>query len=128
MEEKFKDIIETLKEDENIIFAYLFGSQIKGYANEKSDWDIAIYFVQNLKDKSLWYPFELEAKLAYLLKKEVQVVILNDITKPTFLFHIINEGILLVDKEKKLRLEFEMKVMRDYYDWKFFVNRYLISG
>jgi len=36
---------EILNDQQSIIFSYLFGSRTKGYANEKSDWDIAVFFL-----------------------------------------------------------------------------------
>ncbi|NUO09364.1 MAG: nucleotidyltransferase domain-containing protein [Candidatus Brocadia sp.] len=34
-------------------FWYLFGSKVKGYANENSDWDIAVYFSESLENIGL---------------------------------------------------------------------------
>jgi predicted nucleotidyltransferase len=44
-----KAIIEVLNKKSHIIFAYLFGSKVKGYANENSDWDMAVYFREPIK-------------------------------------------------------------------------------
>jgi len=49
---KIQHLKEILSNQSSVIFAYLFGSRVKGYANEKSDWDIAVYFSEPIKTKT----------------------------------------------------------------------------
>ena len=44
MKEERRAIVEILNKRSDVLFATLFGSNVKGYAYEGSDWDIAIYF------------------------------------------------------------------------------------
>ena len=123
MKQKIKPIIELLNKQPHIVFAYLFGSKAKGYANERSDWDIAIYTTQSIKQNGLWPAFELEAQLSRAVKATVQVTILNTPLPPVFAFEILKDGILLIDREPNLRMDFENKILRHYYDWQYFLRR-----
>jgi predicted nucleotidyltransferase len=123
MKQKIKPIIELLNKKPHIIFAYLFGSKAKGYANERSDWDIAIYITESIKQNGLWPAFELEAQLSRAVKATVQVTILNTPLPPVFAFEILKDGILLIDRGPNLRMDFENKILRHYYDWQYFLNR-----
>jgi len=49
---KIQHLKEILSNQSSVIIAYLFGSRVKGYANEKSDWDIAVYFSEPIKTKT----------------------------------------------------------------------------
>ena len=123
MKQKIKPIIALLNKQPNIIFAYLFGSKAKGYANERSDWDIAIYTTELIKQNGRWPAFELEAQLSRAVKATVQVTILNTPLPPVFAFEILKDGILLIDRGPNLRIDFENKILRHYYDWQYFLKR-----
>jgi predicted nucleotidyltransferase len=123
MRQKIKPIIELLNKQPHILFAYLFGSKVKGYANEASDWDIAIYITDSIREIGLWPAFELEAQLSRALKATVQVTILNAPLPPVFAFEILKDGILLIDRGPNLRMDFENKILRQYHDWQYFLNR-----
>jgi predicted nucleotidyltransferase len=123
MRQKIKPIIELLNKQPHILFAYLFGSKAKGYANDTSDWDIAIYTKESIKKNGLWPAFELEARLSRAVKATVQVTILNTPLPPVFAFEILKDGILLIDRGPNLRMDFENKILRQYYDWQYFLNR-----
>jgi predicted nucleotidyltransferase len=123
MKQKTKPIIELLNKQPHILFAYLFGSRVKGYANKRSDWDIAIYTTDSIRENGRWPAFELEARLSRAVKATVQVTILNTPLPPVFAFEILKDGILLIDRELNLRMDFENKILRHYYDWQYFLNR-----
>ncbi len=103
---------ETLDNQPTVSFAYLFGSRVKGYASEESDWDIAAYFSEPLENAGLWPSFELEAKLSRAIESTVQISMLNSRLSPVFGFKIVSEGILLTDKNKEFRMDFENRVLR----------------
>jgi predicted nucleotidyltransferase len=127
MKQKIRPIIELLNKQPHITFAYLFGSKAKGYANERSDWDIAIYMTDSIKENGLWPAFELEALLSRAVKETVQVTILNTPLPPVFAFEILKDGILLIDRKPDLRIEIENRILRHYYDWQYFLNRQMES-
>lgn len=127
MKDTFQYLKEILDNQSSIVFAYLFGSRVKGYANEKSDWDIAVYFLEPTENLGIWPAFELEAKLSRAINSMVQITTLNSPVSPVFGFKIVSEGILLTDKNEYLRIGFESKVLRRYYDWQYFLKRQILA-
>lgn len=121
---QYKKISNILSANPLVIFSYIFGSRVKGYANGKSDWDIAVYLVRPSEEVSVWPAFELEAELSRALKENIQVTVLNDIDFPVFGFEIIKDGILIIDKNSSLRMEFENRILRQYHDWQYFLKRH----
>lgn len=125
MRKEKKAIIEVLNKKSDIIFAYLFGSNVKGYSNEKSDWDIAVYFKENLKRDGHWPEFILEAELSRNIGAPVQVIVLNKSLPPVFGFEIVKDGVLLLDRKPNVRIDFENRILRHYHDWQYFLKRQL---
>jgi hypothetical protein len=123
VEKEIKLLTKTLNKRSHITFAYLFGSKVKGYANEMSDWDIAIYFKEPLRKNNHWPAFELEAELSRAIGGTVQVAVLNNPLAPVFAFQILKDAIVLLDRDPNLRMDFENRTMRHYYDWQYFLKR-----
>ena len=53
----------------------------------------------------------------------VQVTVLNNDLTPVFGFEIVKEGIVLLDRDENLRIDFESRILRQYYDWQYFLKR-----
>ncbi len=109
-------IVEELKnilaEEDNILFAYLFGSYAKGDFHKSSDIDIALY----LKEDSFDYYLEIVKKLQSLFDKEIDMVILNRAKNLFLIEDIINNSVVLKDNEK--RLEYESYKWMEIVDFK----------
>jgi predicted nucleotidyltransferase len=122
--EKYKNqITYILKNDEHVLFAYLFGSSITGIITPMSDIDIAVYLIQNTdktKDR-----FNLIGKLIETLRTDdIDLVILN--TAPlTLTARIIRNKEILVDKSSLVRHSFESLILRQYYDFSLKENHLL---
>lgn len=123
MKEDIKLLIEALDARSSVTFAYLFGSKVKGYANEKSDWDVAVYFSEPLEKVGRWPAFELEAELSRAVGSTVQVIVLNVLSHPILGFQIVSSGVVLLDRDENLRMDFENRTLRQYYDWQYFLKR-----
>ena len=115
------NLIEKLKEyfsqRKDVAFAFLFGSQTKGGANKLSDVDIAVYFYPLERhpiefEKEIFYSGENEiwGDLQQLLKKEVEVLVLNRVSASVAASAI--RGIPLTIKDWGLYLDF-MEVITD---------------
>jgi len=128
MKKEKKAIIEILNKRSDVIFAYLFGSKAKGYANERSDWDIAVYFEEPFEKHGHWLEFKLEAELSRAVGATVQVTVLNAPLPPVFGFEIIKDAIILLDRDPNLRMDFENRMMRHYHDWQYFLKRQMEAG
>jgi predicted nucleotidyltransferase len=118
-----KQLIGILNKRSDVAFAYLFGSRANGYTHKNSDWDVAVFFSEPLKKLSLWPAFELEAELSRGVGETVQVIVLNNELSPVFGFEILKHGILLIDRDENLRIDFENRILRQYYDWQYFLKR-----
>jgi predicted nucleotidyltransferase len=123
MKKEIKPLVEMLHKRSHILFAYLFGLKVKGYANEMSDWDIAVYFKEPLRKNNHWPTFEFEAELSRGIGGTVQVIALNNPLPPVFGFEILKDGIVLLDRDPNLRMDFENRTLRHYYDWQYFLKR-----
>ena len=122
-----KPLIQVLKERSCVVFAYLFGSRVTGNMNERSDWDVAVYFVEPGKRARPWMALEVEAELSRAIGGTVQVTVLNKPLTPVFGFEILRYALLLVDKDKNLRTDFETRTLRSYFDWQYFLKRQMES-
>ena len=98
---------------------YLFGSALKGGGTRESDIDIAVFVNEKrLKRRN----FELlknayyQASPAFSLSP-VDIVILNA-ASPYLKHHILKTGMMLFDRNKKLRVDFTAKVIIEYLDFK----------
>ena len=115
-------MIDTLKlilaDDENVIFAYLFGSHARGDASSRSDVDVAVY----LRDLSLERRLRLHHTLQKELKCEVDLLVLNETRNIYLLENVLKKGILLKDAPE--RPEFEVDTNLAILDFKAF-RRYI---
>ncbi len=119
--EDVQRLVEVIQEQSTVIFAYLFGSKATGHANERSDWDIAIYFREPLIER--WPAFKLEAELSRAVGATVQVIALNTPLSPVLGFEIVSKGLVLIDRDENLRMEFENRTLSHYHDWLYFLKR-----
>ncbi len=97
-----------------IKFAYIFGSYARGTQKEKSDVDIAVFLEQNNLDAQLQIRYE----LSKFLKKDVDLVLLNDVKNLFLLADIFRDKIVLKDSDE--RVDFELKKEHDILDYKEF--------
>ena len=84
MIDRLKEYFSDRKE---VAFAFLYGSQAKGYATNLSDVDIAVYFYPEKRhpiecEEEVFYPTEHEiwGDLERILKKEVELLVLNRVS------------------------------------------------
>lgn len=104
---------------ENIRFAYLFGSIAKNDPMPLSDIDIAIFLSK--EDKKLYYNLKIDihADVCRTLKRnDIDVVVINTTNNIMLLEEIIRYGIILFDRNKDLREEFEHKILHRAIDFK----------
>jgi len=131
--EKIKKLKEYFKGQDNILMAFIFGSQVEGRASKISDWDIGVYFkpkeyleLETERD----YPNENEMRsdlIDILGTEEVDFVVLNR-AKPSLVYNILREGLPLIIKNKKIYLDLLCKVSYEAMDWwKFVADFWKIS-
>ncbi len=121
MEEIKKKLGDCFKRS-SVIFAYLFGSVAEGKEGVLSDIDIAVYF-----DEKVDY-FDEKVKLLgeimnILRKDDIDIVVLN-ISPPLISHRIVKFGKLIYSKDEKKRIEYEVRSVLRYLDWKPFLMKY----
>lgn len=108
-----------------VLFAYQFGSTVLGYDNYESDVDIAVYFPEKLSYKQRFEKkLELMTQLSRYFQREVDVVILNDIQSLFLKFTIVREGKLLYHTPQEEYIDFECRLMSEYFDYQPFLETY----
>ena len=111
---KMEDLKNYLIANDNVVFAYLFGSYAKGVQTAKSDVDLAIYLDDNRLDMQLQINYE----LSKILRKDVDLVILNNVKNMYLLESIFRDSVILKDNPK--RIDFELQKQHQILDFKAF--------
>jgi len=114
-----KEISSTIKElGEGILsVGYLFGSTLKPY-KLKGDLDIGLLLEEDaLKDGTLSIQNHFYLGLRNSLERQdIDVVILNRASL-LLRYAVIKEGVLVYEKDRNRRIEFEVRTMLEYFDF-----------
>jgi predicted nucleotidyltransferase len=105
-----------LAEEQNVVFAYLFGGLARGEVRPLSDIDIAV-FLEDVVDTAT-FKLDLFDKLTDVLGTgELDLVILN--TTPVSLSgRILMDRQILVDKDPFRRHLYESVTLREFFDFR----------
>ena len=109
-----ENLSKYLNTNKNVLFAYLFGSYANGSQNDKSDVDIALF----LDNVSLDEQLQINYELSKLLKKDVDLVILNSVKNIYLLEDILLHSKVIKDDQN--RFDFELKKQHEILDFKAF--------
>jgi hypothetical protein len=120
MKTLFNKLKKALEKDENVVFAYVFGSYVNGIPTPKSDVDVAVYFKKPPRGTEI---LDYAVKLSNFLNKEVDLVIFN-LASPFTRFHILNTGEPLIVKDSEALAEFKRKTMIDYEEYKYMAEAF----
>lgn len=107
--------------DSDAVFAYIFGSQVKGTNHARSDVDVAVYYTnidENARGDQLAVEKQitLALHLEQALKQPVDVVVLNRASidlRQNVLIH----GKLIFSKNEETLTRFKLKHLRQYQDF-----------
>ena len=115
-------IREVLRKHEEISFAYLHGSFIKGDAFH--DIDVAVY-LERMPASVLEYELQMETELIMAVGRHIiDVRVLN--TAPlSFKYNVIKDGIVLLVKNDDKRADFQETTIAAYLDFLPYRNIYL---
>jgi len=115
---ELKDILsQVMSRSQNVLFAYLFGSHITGMITESSDLDVAVYLDKKHADIDDY--LSLHSALSRALKTDkIDLVILNNANNLILLDSIVRHGILVIEKDKDRREEFELRVLHSAIDFR----------
>ena len=103
-----------LRDRQEIIFAYIFGSFSKSDAF--NDIDLAIYIDNHklLKDDATFYEVELSIDMEKIIKIPVDVVILNKASPQ--IVSIASRGVLVKDEDEGIRVDFITLNWKKYWE------------
>ncbi len=108
-----------------VVLAYLFGSQARGTAVESSDADIAVLLPAKLsKEVRFETRLILMEECAKILKKNIDLVVFNDVSSLFFRYAVIQEGILIYECAEDEYVDFESELLGNYFDFQPFLNAY----
>jgi predicted nucleotidyltransferase len=115
---------EVLEEDENILFAYLYGSYVHKLQNLESDIDVAVYLTRADMDEYVRKEKGLTDKLITILHTDkIDLRIIN--MAPFLLqYQIIKEGILIFVRNLSEKVDFETRVMNRFFELKPYLEEY----
>jgi predicted nucleotidyltransferase len=119
-----KTLTEVLEEDEEVLFAYLYGSYAYGPVPPGSDIDVAVY----LKPSDMKNFIKKEQELTFTLATKahndrIDLRILNG--SPFLLqYSVIKEGIPLFVRDARERVDFETRVMDRFFELKPYLDEY----
>ena len=109
------DLKEYLSTDDNVLFAFLFGSYAAGKQKKRSDIDVAIYFNNAPCGLDL---FSLINTLSDMCAADIDLIVLN--TASPFLRHqVMKYGVALTIKDQHIYRQFRECVISGYDEYKF---------
>jgi len=105
-----------------ILFAYIFGS----FASEDDfkDIDIGVFTSGEESRSPLKLELKLEGEIEDVIHIPVDIRIINN-APPYFIYNVLKGGIVIVDKDRSLRSDFEGLVYKKYFDFQHLRNEYL---
>ena len=114
IEAKLKPVFEKTK---SVRVAYLFGSQATGKAGPLSDIDIAV-LLGGPPDKWFDCRLDLIGMISEALRSDhLDLVLLNE-APPLLRDRVIRYGRVIFCRDEPARIEFEVRTMREYLDFK----------
>jgi uncharacterized protein len=127
---KIQKLKDYLEKRDDVVMAFLFGSQAKGYARATSDWDIGVYFKSKsveleVEDIHSDYPQEdsVWGDLTEIVATDsVDLIVLNK--APASLAGSVLRGLELVNKDRALWTRYMLIVTGLAEDYQMFADDY----
>jgi len=119
-----KILTEVVEKDEEVLFAYLYGSHAYDPVPPESDIDVAVYLkisdMKNFIKKEQELTFTLATKVR---NDRIDLRILN--ASPFLLqYSVIKEGIPFFVRDARERVDFETRVMERFFELKPYLDEY----
>ncbi len=111
-----KQIADYLSGQQDITLAFLFGSVVSGRLQPESDVDIAVLYTRG-NVPSYDTLLDLKDNLSRILKREADVVVLND-ASPIIKMQVLKNGKKIVDCDSRVYSDFFVRTINEYDDLK----------
>jgi predicted nucleotidyltransferase len=117
-------IKEILEKEQEVLFAYLYGSSAYDHDQPGSDIDIAVYLQPSNVKNYIKKEDALTTALAIQLHNDqIDLRILN--TLPSLLqYNVLKEGIPIFVRNESERVEFETRVMYRFFELKPYIDEF----
>jgi uncharacterized protein len=106
---------EYLSKDDNVLFAFLFGSYATGKQKKRSDIDVAVYFNNPPCGLDL---FSLINTLSDICAADIDLIVLNT-ASPLLRHQVMKHGVALTIKDRNSYRQFREVVISGYDEYKF---------
>lgn len=116
------DILDRLRsffetDHHGALAVYLFGSRARETSGPQSDVDLALLYAELPTSQTLdSLPLLLKGDLEEILGRGVDLVVLNT-ASPDLCHRVFRDGIVLLDRDRRFRLRFEVKKRNEYLDF-----------
>jgi len=111
--------------ENGVALCYLFGSQVEGYADAKSDVDIGVVFLDAQNDMDWWEQWQrLKAALEPIFSpRELDLVFLRQ-TPVQLQWETIRKGEVIYCADEIAKTDFEEQVVNEWLDFEPFLKRF----
>ena len=106
-----------------VVAVYLYGSFAKNQATKDSDIDLGVIFRQKTIKPFSSPQMIMGDEISNLIKRKVEIQDLK-LCRLDFAHRVISEGELVYASNEEERIDFEEKVLREYFDLKPFLDEY----
>jgi uncharacterized protein len=112
----YQPLQDYLRQQADVVVAYLFGSAALGRMTPMSDVDIAVLLDAPPDSEALVErQLTLLTDLDQMVEPELQIALLNH-APPLLAYEVIREGILLHERSSTERVTFQVRAMKEYFD------------
>jgi len=110
---------------DRVVLAYLFGSHARGRAGPLSDVDVAV-LLEGRPDDDCCFDMRLEViggLMGLLHTNDIDMVVLNQ-APPALRYAVLRDGILLFCRDRQAMIEFRLRTVNEYLDFKPILKRH----